>query len=101
MHISVACMRLDVGVMVNLALCKVNTPLTIVESINKRYAGYAEYAELRSASLPIGSKDRPSRPQLMLVKAKVELSLWFEKVLFLSKRVQYHTVVAENSLRNI
>jgi hypothetical protein len=98
MHISVACMRLDVGVMVNLALCKVNTPLTIVESINKRYA---EYAEPRSASLPTGSKDRPSRSQLMLVKAKVELSLWFEKVLFLSKRVQYHTVVAENSLRNI
>ena len=32
MHISVGCMRLDIGVMVNLALCKVNAPLTIVES---------------------------------------------------------------------
>jgi hypothetical protein len=98
MHISVGCMRLDVGVMVNLALCKVNTLLMIVELINKRYA---EYAELRSASLPTGSKGWPSRPQLMLAQVRVELSLWFGKVLFLSERVQYNTVVAENSLRNI
>jgi hypothetical protein len=48
MHISVACMRLDIGVMNNLALCKVNAPLTIVELTDNRYAGYAR---LRSALL--------------------------------------------------
>ena len=53
MHISGGCMRLDIGVINYLALCKVKAPLTIVEMTDNRYAVYAVYAGLRSASLSI------------------------------------------------
>jgi len=43
-------MRLDIGVINYLALCKVKAPLTIVEMADNRYA---VYAALRSASLSI------------------------------------------------
>lgn len=40
MHISVGCMGLDMGVINNLVLCKVNAPLTTVELTNNRHAEY-------------------------------------------------------------
>lgn len=43
MHISVGCRGLDMGVINNLAPCKVNAPLTIVELTNNRHAGHTHW----------------------------------------------------------
>lgn len=42
MRFSVGCMRLDISVIINLALCKVDAPLTIAQLTNIRYAERAE-----------------------------------------------------------
>lgn len=97
MRFSVGCMRLDISVIINLALCKVDAPLTIAQLTNIRYAERAEL--LCKSSTLTGVLKRAARVQsvmFFIVSVTGQSVQSFQQLLFCDEGPESWTV-NENS----